>query len=220
LISPCHFFAKDSIQMPDLTLYQREQSDSLKLAIAYLKGLTPNEQKGLDAIVGPYLAFRAELENFLKFNFSRFCTGSCYTTQTSACCSRDGVIIFWADVLINANGCDHQDLERLKGAIYHPFKSEKCIYLGPNGCLWRVRPLVCSMFVCDEALAEAFKHNPAAEGQWEGLNQQAKGFRWPDRPVLFDQLEKRSMAAGVDSALMYLHSSPGLLNVKRKAGLV
>lgn len=206
--------------MPDLTPYQHEQLCALELSISYLKGLTPKTRAQLNVLIEPYLDFRTELDAFLTVNFSRYCTRSCYTTQTSACCSRDGIITFWADVLINANASDGRQLERLRQAINNPLNRQKCIYLGPDGCLWRVRPLVCAMFLCDDALAMAFEGNSEAECQWEGFKHQAKGFRWPDRPVLFDQLEKRCIAAGVDSPLMYLHSSPGLLQVKRKAGLV
>ncbi len=205
--------------MSALTPYQREQLDSLELSMSYLKGLTPKARAELDASIEPYLDFRVEVDVFLKMNFSRYCTHSCYTTQTSACCSRDGIITFWADVLINANASDPRQLDRLRHAIGNPLNRQKCIYLGPDGCLWRVRPLVCAMFLCDDALAMAFEGNSEAKRQWEELNHQAKGFRWPDRPVLFDQLEKHCIAAGVDSSLMYLHSSPGLLRVKRKAGL-
>jgi Fe-S-cluster containining protein len=205
--------------MSDLTPYQHEQLDALELAIAYLEGLTPKSQAELNASIEPYLDFRVEVDAFLKMNFSGYCTHSCYTTQTSACCSRDGIITFWADVLINANASDRQQLERLQHAISNPLNRKKCIYLGSDGCIWRVRPLVCAMFVCDDALAMAFEGSTEAECQWEEFKHQAKGFRWPDRPVLFDQLEKRCIAAGVDSSLMYLHSSPGLLRVKRKAGL-
>jgi hypothetical protein len=206
--------------MSDLTPYQQEQLDSLERSISYLKGLTPKARAELNASIENYLDFRVEVDTFLKMNFRRQCTHSCYTTQTSACCSRDGIITFWADVLINATASDRRQLERLQHAIGNPFNRQKCIYLGPDGCLWRVRPLICAMFVCDDALAIVFEGNSKAECQWEGFKHQAKGFRWPDRPVLFDQLEKRCIAAGVDSPLMYLHSSPGLLRVKRRAGLI
>jgi hypothetical protein len=206
--------------MSELTPYQVEQLDALQLAISYLNGLTPKAQAKLNRSIESYLDFRAEVDAYLEMHFSRYCTRSCYTTQTSACCSRDGIITFWADVLINANASDHRQLEHLQHAIGHPLNRQKCIYLGPDGCLWQVRPLVCAMFLCDDALAKAFEGSPEAERQWEGFKHQAKGFRWPDRPVLFDQLEKRCIAAGVDSPLMYLHSSPGLLRVKSKAGLV
>lgn len=207
-------------RMSDLTSYQHEQLDALERSISYLDGLTPKARASLNALIEPYLDFRAEVDAFLKMNFGRYCTRSCYTTQTSACCSRDGIITFWADVLINANASDRQQLNRLRQAISNPFDRHKCIYLGPDGCLWQVRPLVCAMFVCDDALDSAFEGNSETENQWEGFKCQAKGFRWPDRPVLFDQLEKRCIAAAVDSSLMYLHSSPGLLRVKRRAGLV
>jgi hypothetical protein len=49
------------------------------------------------------------------------------------------------------------------------------------------------------------------------LKQREKHFRWPDRPVLFDDLEKYFMAAGYSSPLMYLNNSPGLLRVKELA---
>ncbi|MGD9008176.1 MAG: hypothetical protein PVG41_09650 [Desulfobacteraceae bacterium] len=205
--------------MSDLTPYQQEQLDALELAISYLKGLTPKARAALNASIEPYHDFRVEVDAFLEMNFSRYCTHSCYTTQTSACCSKDGIITFWADVLINTNASDRRQLEHLQHAISNPLNRKKCIYLGPGGCVWRVRPLVCAMFVCDDALAKAFKDNSEAERRWEEFKDQAKGYRWPDRPVLFDQLEKRCIAAGVDSSLMYLHSSPGLLQVKRRAGL-
>jgi hypothetical protein len=206
-------------RMSELNPYQREQLESLDLAADYLRELSPRDRSGLDTVLRPYMEFRTAVDAYLAKYFSRFCTHSCYTTQTSACCSRDGIITFWADMLINAATCDHEQVEYLRRAIQNPAHPHKCIYLGPEGCLWRVRPLVCAMFVCDDALQAAFDDQPEARRQWDDFLQQAKGFRWPDRPVLFDQLEKQCINAGVDSTLMYLHSSPGLLRVKRKAGL-
>jgi len=52
------------------------------------------------------------------------------------------------------------------------------------------------------------------------LEQESRRFKWPDRPVLFDTLEKLFLDAGFHSPLMYLHTSPGLLRVKQQAGLV
>jgi hypothetical protein len=49
------------------------------------------------------------------------------------------------------------------------------------------------------------------------FKQREKHYRWPDRPVLFDDLEKYFMAAGYSSPLMYLNNSPGLLRVKELA---
>ena len=209
-----------SQRMFELNVYQREQLESLKSAIQFLRDLSPNAHSGFRSTIRPYLDFRKKLDDFLEQHFSRYCTQSCFQDRTSACCSRDGIITFWADVVINAEACDASQLRQLKLAIKNPLDARKCIYLGSHGCLWQVRPLVCAMFLCDEAQLRAFREDGVVGLQWEKFKLRAKQFRWPDRPVLFDQLEKQSMAAGIDSPLMYLNSSPGLLQVKRKAGLL
>ena len=111
-------------------------------------------------------------------------------------------------------------MTRLREAIKNPFFADKCIYLSPGGCLWAVRPLVCAMFVCDRIQNEVFSANPADAEHWKALNARAKSFRWPDRPVLFDSLERQFIDMGCDSSLMYLNKSPGLLRVKQKAGRI
>jgi hypothetical protein len=52
------------------------------------------------------------------------------------------------------------------------------------------------------------------------LRRQEKKYKWPDRPVLFDHLEKVFLDMGYRSSLMHLNLSPGLLRVKRAAGLI
>jgi hypothetical protein len=76
------------------------------------------------------------------------------------------------------------------------------------------------MFLCDGAQQKAFADKSDARARWGELNNRARSFRWPDQPVLFDSIEINFMAAGCSSPLMYLNSSPGLLSVKRKAGLL
>ena len=49
---------------------------------------------------------------------------------------------------------------------------------------------------------------------------QEKSFKWPDRPVLFDDLEKLFLDLGCHSTLMHLNLSPGLLRIKKRAGLI
>jgi hypothetical protein len=75
------------------------------------------------------------------------------------------------------------------------------------------------MFVCDQVQQAVFAPNPAVAKKWRDYQEKARRFRWPDRPVLFDTLEARFLAAGLCSPLMYLHNSPGLLRIKHKAGL-
>ena len=76
------------------------------------------------------------------------------------------------------------------------------------------------MFVCDDACDNMLERSELHREEWRRLKAQAKSFRWPDKPVLFDRLERLFMDAGCDSTLMVLHKSPGLLAIKKKAGLL
>lgn len=137
------------------------------------------------------------------------------------CCGRDGIITFFADMVINALVCSEHDLDRLEEAVSTDYKSEiKCIYLGDQGCLWKLKPIVCEMFLCESAKTKVFEKFPEAGLKWERLKQREKDFKWPDRPVLFDDLEKIFLMAGYHSPLMYLHNSPGLLRIKHQAGML
>jgi hypothetical protein len=93
------------------------------------------------------------------------------------------------------------------------------VYLGPDGCRWKIKPIVCQMFLCEPAKARVFRQYSEAESEWIELEQLRKKFTWPDRPVLFDHIEKYFISLGCSSALMYLHQSPGLLRVKRRSGI-
>ena len=70
------------------------------------------------------------------------------------------------------------------------------------------------MFLCENAKDEVFAKTPPAREKWEKLKEREKAFTWPDRPVLFDELERYFIDAGYSSPLMYMHNSPGLLRVK------
>ena len=73
------------------------------------------------------------------------------------------------------------------------------------------------MFLCEQAQKEVFGLKSWADKLWQELKRREKLYRWPDRPVLFDDLERYFMARGYSSPLMYLHNSPGLLRVKKMA---
>ncbi|MCP4693005.1 MAG: hypothetical protein GY859_33495 [Desulfobacterales bacterium] len=199
--------------------YNREQADALSMVRGHLGELPVSKIKELKAAAAPYLAFRAEVDAFLTRCFQDVCTRACYESRRSACCSHEGIITFFADVAINALTSPDAELDALQAALRaHAGKDGfKCVYLGADGCLWRVKPIVCEMFLCDRALKEAFEKHPGAEETWEALNKRKKEFTWPDRPVLFDDLEKSFIDAGRQSTLMYLHNSPGMLRVKNLA---
>lgn len=199
--------------------YQQQQWDALQLARGALGRLSREERKALESELVDYLQFRRQVDLFLQTHFSKRCTASCYRNRRSACCSKDGIITFWADVVINLTVSDETGLAGMERSLTEPLHAHKCTYLGRKGCLWGIRPLGCTMFLCDDVQDAVFGDDGGLQRQWALLNEQAKGFRWPDRPVLFDRLETFFMARGCRSPIMYINTSPGLIRIKKQAGL-
>jgi hypothetical protein len=199
--------------------YQQEQLDALMIARQGLSRLDAPARQQIDNAIRDYLAFRQAVDGFLQLHFSAVCNRTCYRSRTSACCSKDGIITFFADTVVNALVAAPRQVERLAQALRRNNAGHRCIYLGSHGCLWTVRPVVCAMFLCDRAMRTVFAATPQAEPEWDALRRREKAFKWPDRPVLFDHLEQVFIDMGLRSTLMHLHLSPGLLRIKRQAGL-
>ncbi|RLB85139.1 MAG: hypothetical protein DRH24_02990 [Deltaproteobacteria bacterium] len=195
--------------------YQQEQAESLSMVQRCLATLSASERQALEVKITDYLLFRDEVDTFLSDHFSALCTKKCYLNKLSACCSREGIITFFGDVVVNTLVSRNEEINLLLATLRKPNTGFKCIYLGNNGCMWRVKPIVCEMFLCEQAKKEVFREKAWAEDAWEELKQRKKLYTWPDRPVLFDDLERYFMDAGYSSPLMYLHNSPGLLRVKQ-----
>jgi hypothetical protein len=199
-----------------MTPYQTEQFQTLQMVRRFLTQISEVECETLKEGLADYLAFRNAVDAFQENYFHDICSRKCFQSELSACCSRDGIIIFFADVLINALLADSTTLERLQEALTHPHEGFKCVFLGPKGCLWSVKPIICEFFLCDAAENAVLNENPVARKRWDALAERKKAFTWPDRPVLFDTLEQICIEAGYTSPLMFLHNSPGLLRVKRQ----
>ena len=201
-----------------MTEYQQEQMEALKLVTGYLSGLTAGDMEALKEKLANYLCFRRDVDIFLSAHFSHICTETCYQSQISACCTREGIITFFADVVVNVIMSDESAIEDLFSVLQSSQDGSKCIYLGEKGCLWEVKPLICEMFLCKKAEDKVLKHNPDLQKAWQALKDREKSFRWPDQKVLFDDLEQVFLDAGRTSPLMYLHNSPGLLRIKALSG--
>ena len=197
--------------------YQKEQAESLVIVQRHLATLSDPERKALKLQISDYLLFRDEVDAFLSEYFSNLCTKKCYESKLSACCSREGIITFFGDMVVNTLFSCKEEIHALLATLQKPNTGFKCIYLGNNGCMWRVKPIVCEMFLCEQAKKEVFRQKPWAEDAWNELKQRKKLYTWPDRPVLFDDLERYFMDAGYSSPLMYFHNSPGLLRIKKQA---
>jgi hypothetical protein len=127
--------------------YHKEQSDALEMVQRYLAGISVLERKKLEAEVSDYLLFRDEVGSFLSTHFSGVCTQKCYKSRLSACCTREGIITFFADVVVNALISQDKEIDLLLEVLKKPNNGFKCIYLGEKGCLWRLKPIVCRLFV-------------------------------------------------------------------------
>lgn len=197
--------------------YQKEQIESLEVVRRHLSGLPDAERAHLRRLIADYLTYRDRVKTFLTEHFESPCSAKCFQSRMSACCSRDGIITFFADVVVNALVSTEADLDRIEMVLRRPHEGFKCVYLAEGGCLWRIKPIVCEMFLCDGAREAVFSEIPDALKTWEDLERQKARYTWPDRTVVFDTLEKVFMDAGYQTALMYLHNSPGLLRIKRMA---
>ena len=196
--------------------YNQEQYECLSMVRQHLATLDAQKIQNLKATLSEYLLFRRKVDALLNEYFAEICSQTCYRSRLSACCSREGIITFFADVVVNVLNSSDAEIETMRKALQQANTGYKCVYLGGQGCMWRVKPIVCAMFLCERAQHSVLQENPAVQGQWDELNRRRKWFTWPDRPVLFDDLEKYFMDAGYRSPLMYLHNSPGLLRVKRQ----
>ncbi len=198
--------------------YQQEQQDAILLATTHLNSLVPDQVQALKTASHEYLKFRKDADTFLNTFFASTCTQKCFQSSLSACCSREGIITFFADIVINVLFSASDERNLLPAVLRKPNAGPKCVYLGPRGCLWRIKPIVCQMFLCDAAKEQVFSVHPSAKSAWNNLKNREKQFTWPDKQVLFDDLETLFINAGYASSLMYLHNSPGLLLVKKRAG--
>jgi hypothetical protein len=195
--------------------YHKEQIEALKMVRQHIDGLSAAERQKLADRLIKYLRFRQDVDDFLTNHFSGLCTQKCYQNRLSACCSREGIITFFADVVINYIVSKGSGYNRLQAVLNKSNEGFKCVYLSDTGCLWHLKPIVCQMYLCNQSKKLVFGTSPKLQEEWEVLEQKRKRFTWPDRPVLFDELESDFIKAGFQSSLMYLHNSPGLLRLKK-----
>ena len=112
-----------------MTEYQDEQLAALKTVRRFLDALSDGDREALMNQIGEYLRYRREVEEFLKFYFSERCNRKCFQSRLSACCSRDGIITFWADMLINALVSTAEELAELEVVLQTGHEGFKCVYL-------------------------------------------------------------------------------------------
>jgi len=199
--------------------YNRRQAEAILVIRDHLARLPAPEKRSLRKSLEPYLEFRDETASFQKEHLSAACTFKCFHDGTSACCGREGILTFFADVAINVLLSTDEEADLLLAMLAGDRAGLNCVYLGEDGCTWNLKPITCEMFLCDHAKEVLLGGGGSANRRWEDLRRREKIYTFPDRPVLFDDLEKLFLEAGIEDPSMYCHKSPGLLLLKKKHGV-
>jgi hypothetical protein len=84
-----------------MNAYQTEQLETLTLIRRQIESMGADGREILFAEIKDYLLFREQVANFLEAHFADICTQKCYQSRLSACCSKDGIITFFADMVVN-----------------------------------------------------------------------------------------------------------------------
>lgn len=197
-----------------MSTYNREQAEAHLIVQDGLRHFSASTMRVLREQIQAYLHFRADVDAFYGKYFSPTCMDKCFETGESICCGREGITTFFADVVINALVSGGDELKGLLGVLHEQDRSSQCVYLGKQGCRWRVKPIVCAMFLCQPAKEMVLKGRREVGAIWDRLKKEEKRYTWPARPVLFEHLEHVFIKKGYRSDLMYFHNSPGLLRVK------
>ena len=199
--------------------YNRDQLTSILSILHVLDQLSKEEIESLRARIQPYLAFRRDVSQFYESFFRPSCRKLCFETRMSACCGFESIITFFADHVVSLLESSRQQIEALISVISRPNLAQRCVYLGAAGCLWKIPPISCAMFLCPQVKDTIFEAHPKARDVYADHQQGEKRFTLPDKPVLFDELEAFFMRRGSESPHLFFHRSPGLLRIKSKAGM-
>ncbi len=97
--------------------YQQEQAESLAMVQRCLATLSASERQALEVKITDYLLFRDEVDTFLSKHFSNLCTKKCYENKLSACCSREGIITFFGDMVVNTLVSCNEEINALLEAL-------------------------------------------------------------------------------------------------------
>ncbi|UCG13997.1 MAG: hypothetical protein JSU72_05870 [Deltaproteobacteria bacterium] len=202
-----------------MSVYNQQQIETFRMVRHHLERLPIFQLNWLKRRIESYVQFRADVARFQREHFTDICSRKCFASQSSACCGREGIMTFFADVVVNVLISAPREIDPLLAALALDTGGFNCVYLGNTGCLWLLKPIVCEMFLCEHAKKSALEEDEPLLSQWEGLRLRERQYTWPSQRVLFDELEGFFLEAGLDSPLMYFHQSPGLLRVKAKHGL-
>jgi hypothetical protein len=199
--------------------YNRDQFTSVLSILEVLSNLGEEEAGALRAGIQPYLGFRKAISEYYGSLFRESCRESCFDSGVSACCGFESIVTFFADHVINLLESSQQEIDILASVLKRPNRTQRCVFLGASGCTWRIPPISCAMFLCSQVKEKVFEAHPGARIIWSEHQRSEKEYTYPNKPVLFDDLEAFFMKRGSESPHLYFHRSPGLLRIKSKSGM-
>ena len=114
--------------------YNQDQVQAITLVRHFLRKASGPTKDRVNSMVHAYLVFIKEVADSQERFFSELCTEKCFTSHTSACCGREGIATFLADVLINAPLSTEKDLDTLLQLLSRDQGGSKCVYFTDQGC--------------------------------------------------------------------------------------
>ncbi|MBU0994290.1 MAG: hypothetical protein KJ737_17505 [Proteobacteria bacterium] len=202
-----------------MTDYNTEQLETLDMIVNVLPRMPEKEIIELKDSASDYLQFRQDMASFSDTYLAPLCKKKCHDTGLSACCTKDGIITYFTDMVLNVLFSDEKKISILKNTLSRSNTHTTCVYLSEKGCLWTIKPIVCEMFFCDWLIEESSVTDASFARQIEAFRIRQKLYTWPDKPVFFNTVETLFLEKGIESSLMYFHFSPGLKQIKKKAGV-
>lgn len=204
----------------EISEYNRDQLLSFQAIRGSCLLLADDELEQLIESFQPYLAFRKALQEFQSRYFQSFCAETCFRTGLSACCGFESIITFFADQVITYCVSPPEEQTAILRVLGRPNRSQRCVYLDAQGCIWKVPPISCAMFLCEQTKESVFAEHSESRTEWERFQAHEKEFTHPTQRILFDDVERFFLDREVRSPHMYYHFSPGLLRLKAKAGIL
>lgn len=199
--------------------YNRDQWDSFKAIEKACRSLSDLDLQGLQENLQSYLRFRDALATYQQKYFGAFCRTACFDSRISACCGFESIFTFFADQVVTYLMSAPAQRDAIFRRLEQPNRSSHCVFLAETGCIWRLPPISCAMFLCEKAKRSVFDDDHHAKAVWDEFLRLEKDYTHPTKQVLFDDIESYFILLGVESPHMYFHQSPGLLRLKSRSGL-
>ena len=109
--------------------YNQQHLEAFRMVRRHLKGMTNSQMDRLRRQIDAYLTFRRDVSTFQDLHFSKICIDKCFTSKESACCGREGIAAFFADVVINALLSTDAEIDCIIQNLLEDKGDPNCVYL-------------------------------------------------------------------------------------------